>query len=237
MAYKKSQARNTLQFDLNGILAKVKLAEKRSIDPNIKEYVLAASVFLAHATLENYISDVFSKFANGIHSLSLKGEDLPENLRAHLFLKNINKPKIYGAEIGIYSEKEAFAALSKALNGYAGKIIDNSKTIYEITGEDIYTCYKYPSESNLNKIFERIGISNIFNVLSARMNRNAVATLQSLGSLRTQLAHTGQIPGISPRDIKKRLSELEDFVSAVDRTIYKEMVSKYGQNAWYRHVA
>lgn len=237
MAYKKSQARKTLQIDLNDILFKVKLVENRNVDPNIKEYVLAASVFLAHAILENYISDIFSRFANGIHSLSLKGEELPENLRAHLFLKNIDKSKMYGVDIGIYSEKDAFSALSKALNGYAGKIIDNSKTIYKIKGEDIYTNYKYPSKNNLIRIFERIGISNIFNVLSARMNRDSVATLQSLGSLRTQLAHTGQIPGISPRDIKNRLSELEDFVSAINRTIYKEMVSKYGQNTWYSHVA
>jgi len=232
MPYKKSKARKTLQLEFKGISERLRAVQRGSIDQGVKEYVLAASIFLAHASLENYISDVFSDSAKGIQSVAKKGGDLPDNLRSHLFLHNLNKVKIYGAAIGLNSEKEAIESLNNSLKGYAGAVVDNSRDIFILNGKHIYTNYKYPSKDNLIRVFERVGVNKIFKVLSARMKRDSAAVLESIGDLRTQLAHTGQIPGISAKDIINRIGDVESFVGAMDRVLYGIIVAKYKQAAW-----
>ena len=198
--------------------------------------MIAASIFLAHATLENYVSDIFSAFANGLQSAPIKGSEIPENLQAHLFLYKIDKTKIYGTALGMHSEVESLASIAKSLKTHAGTVIDASKTIYRFTGKDIFTNHKYPSVDNIKKIFHRIGEPKIFKKLDAILRSNSQSLLESLGSLRTQLAHTGQIPGVSPSDVIKRIEDVERFISAIDRVMYKLVTTFTDQKTWKTNI-
>lgn len=86
MSYKVSRARKNLKNVYSDIAGRLRAAEYRSVDPKVREYVIAASIFLAHAEIENYISDLLSSFSTGLQSKVKKGSGLPDNLRSHLFL-------------------------------------------------------------------------------------------------------------------------------------------------------
>ena len=236
MPYLVSAARKTTKSEFKDIMLRVRKSQKKNIEPPIREYVIAASIFLAHAILENYISDVFSAFANGIQTSPIKGSSIPNTLRAHLFLSRIDKTKIYGSAIGIHAENESLVSLSNSLKNSAGTVVDDSKTIFRFSGKDIYTSYKYPSADNLKKIFQRIGEPKIFQQLDIVIQRDSKILLESMGSLRTQLAHTGQLPGISPSDVIQKIQDLEIFVSAIDRVMYKIVAKSFGYNIWKLHM-
>jgi len=236
MSYSVSAARKTTALDFKQIKSRIRKSQNKKIEPTIREYVVAASIFLAHATLENYISDIFSGFANGLQSSPVKGSEIPENLQAHLFLNKIDKTKIYGAAIGTHSEVDSLTSIAKSLKANAGSVVDNSTTIFRFTGKDIFTNHKYPSADNIKKIFHRIGEPRIFQKLDIVLKSSSQSLLESLGSLRTQLAHTGQIPGVSPSDVIKRIEDVELFISAIDRVMYKLITSFSGQQTWKSHI-
>ncbi|WP_153002487.1 HEPN domain-containing protein [Pseudomonas putida] len=236
MPYSISAARKTTKLDFREIKSRIRRSQNKKVEPNIREYVIAASIFLAHATLENYISDIFSGFANGLQSSPIKGSEIPENLQAHLFLNRIDKTKIYGTAIGTHSEVESLTSITKSLKTHAGTVVDNSKTIFRFTGKDIFTNHKYPSVDNIKKVFHRIGEPKIFTRLDVVLKGNSQSLLESLGSLRTQLAHTGQIPGVSPSDVIKRIEDVEQFISAIDRVMYKLVTSFTDQKTWRSHI-
>ena len=205
------------------------------IDPQIRDYVIAAAIFLAHAELENYIADIFSDFASGVQAIATKGSQLPGELQSHLFLSKANARAVFGKYVGGNSEKELLKSFMIALRGHAGTIVNDSATMAPFTGKDIYAKQKYPSEDNLNKLFYRIGIDKVFDKLSAYLKRDSAALLESLGSLRTQLAHTGNLPGVSCKDIRDRIRDTERFVGAIDRLMYKSISSNFGSSVWVSH--
>jgi hypothetical protein len=236
MPYLVSSSRNTTKLEFKEIKSRIRKSQNKSIDPAIREYVVAASIFLAHAILENYISDIFSSFASAIQSSPIKGGEIPDALRAHLFLSKIDKTKIYGSAVGIHAESESLTSLSNALKNSAGTVVDDAKTIFRFYGKDIYTNHKYPSADNLKKIFQRIGEPKIFQQLDIVIKRDSRSLLESMGSLRTQLAHTGQLPGVSPSDVVAKIVDLEVFVSALDRVMHKIIARSFGQAIWKSHM-
>ncbi|SAL14163.1 hypothetical protein AWB70_00507 [Caballeronia cordobensis] len=236
MAYKKSRARTQLSTVYSEISDRLKLADRKVIDPVIREYVIAAAIFLAHAEIENFIEDIVAGFAQGIKAKALKGSSLPGNLRSHLFLTKANAIQIFGNYLAASSEKDLLKNFTTAMQGSAGDIMTDQKVVTHITGKDIYGSLKYPSEDNLKKLFFRLGINDLFQQLSAHLKQDAVALLKSLGSLRTQLAHTGTLPGISCKDVREKLDDAERFVSALDRLMYRITIENLGAAIWRKHL-
>ncbi|SDI70953.1 hypothetical protein SAMN05216588_12282 [Pseudomonas flavescens] len=237
MPYVRSIALATLAEEYSVVLGRVKGTKRKELAPEEVEYILGAAIFLAHAALENYVSDLFSSVAKGIRSVAKKGDQLPDELRAHLFLHKLNKSKIVGMQVGFNAENDAFKDVINSLNGHAGTLVDGSRELYSLQGVDIYTTYKYPSKENLNKVFKRVGIENLFKCLDKAMRRNSETALVSLGSLRSGLAHTGKMPGVTSGDVIKRIKDVQDLVRAIDRLLYKHMCSKFGQDSWVGNVS
>lgn len=236
MPYSISHARKSARIDFKEIKSRVRKAQNKNIELSIREYVIAASIFLAHATLENYISDIFSGLANGLQSSPIKGSEIPKILQAHLFLNRIDKTKLYSVATGTLSESDSLKSIAKSLSSHAGTVVDNSKTVFRFSGKDIFTNYKYPSVDNINRIFFRIGEPKIFQKLDAALKTNSQNLLESLGSLRSQLAHTGEVPGISLIDVVNRIKGIESFISGIDRVMYKIVISLLNQEVWRSHL-
>lgn len=232
MPYKTSRARRNLQMVYSDINGRLRVVNRNNINPLIREYVIAASIFLAHAELENFIADIFSAFAIGAQAIATKGSMLPEELRSHLFLSKSNAHAVFGNYVVGKSEKELLKSFMIALNGPTGTIVNDSAQLVPFTGPDIYTTLKYPSRDNLKKLFYRIGIDNVFDKLSAQLKQDSNALLESLGSLRSQLAHTSTLPGISCTDVHDRILDTERFAGAIDRLMYTTMSSNFGSSIW-----
>jgi hypothetical protein len=229
-----SNARKSLKSAYTDILKRIKIVNNARTDPKIKEYVIAAAIFLAHAEIENFITDIFSGYASGAQSIAKKGSQLPKELQSHLFLSKANTQTIFGNFVANGSEEKLLKSFISSLSGHAGAIVNDSVPLKLFSGKDIYTSKKYPSKDNLKIIFYRIGIDKVFAKCDAELGRNSLSLIESLACLRTQLAHTGTstLPGISCNDVCDRIKGAELFVGGIDRLIYRSMTSQFGSKAW-----
>lgn len=236
MSYQHSRARSSLKTEYAAITSTLRTLDRGQHDSAVREYVISAAIFIAHAVLENYISDVFSAYAIAACAQAKNGSQLPEHLRSHLFSHRANLHVLVGNVIGGKSEEALLKPLASALKGPAGSLVNDGAALPIFNGKDIYTNFKYPSAKNLRKLFFRIGVENVFDRASALLKQDSSALLESLGSLRTQLAHTGSSPGVSTKDVRERLKDCERFVGAVDRILYGETSKCFGLQTWRTHV-
>lgn len=82
---------------------------------------------------------------------------------------------------------------------------------------------KYPSPKNLPQLFRRLGVKQIWAVVSAAGRMNSEMMLTSLNDLRTGIAHEGNVPpGFGLSDYRDRLEQMRRFVAALDRGVSKE---------------
>jgi hypothetical protein len=236
MTYKTSRARGQLQIVYKDIKKRVRKAESKRVDIDLREYVISAAIFLAFAEIENYIEDVFSAFANCTRANVTAASKLPGYMQPHLFLQKSGATAVFGNYIVSNSERELYRSLAFALSGHAGGYVNDSLPMQTFTGKDLYTTIKYPSEKNLEKLFLRVGVDKVFVALNKILREDAKALLLSISSLRTQLAHTGALPGVSSRDVRGRLDSAERFVGAMDKVIYGLTASKFGAAQWKIHL-
>lgn len=81
---------------------------------------------------------------------------------------------------------------------------------------------KYPSPANLPQLFRRLGIKQIWAVVSATGKMDSKLILTSLNDLRTCIAHEGRVPpSFGLADFKERLEQMRRFVAALDRGVSK----------------
>jgi hypothetical protein len=233
MPYTKSVARRSLESSYVDIVRRLRLVEKKGTNPDIREYVTSAAIFLAHAMIENYLSDIFSSFANCACSGASNASSLPTNLRSHLFIHKANAGHIFANFIATRSEKDVIKAFATSISGPASGFVNYSVATPVFSGKDIYLSNKYPSKDNLRKLFFRIGVSDIFMELNRILRRDSITLLESLGSLRTSLAHNGSLPGISAKDARDRMADATKFINSIDRVIYREACAHFSAGAWH----
>lgn len=232
MPYMQSRARVALEQSLDDIRARCRAVSSASVDPTLREYVLAAAIFLGHAALENYISDSLSDYASAASAKAARASALAPNLQAHLFIHKSNAEVLFSSYQLGGSEADLLKKFSGVVRGSLAGFVDGSAPLPTFRGSDIFTHYKYPSAKNLNRVFSRIGIPKVFSHLDRILRTNASALLESIGSLRTQLAHTGTLPGTSPRDVRDRLDDVSRLVRGLDRVLYGATAQAFGDASW-----
>lgn len=233
MAYSISRARRTLETSFTGIAKTLRIVDYKATAPPIRDYVIVAGIVLAHSEIENYISDLLDAFAGAVKSKPRKGSELPSLLRAHLFIHKSSVKSIIGNLMAGGGEKNCLDAFGAAVAGPAGTIVNDVSPLMAISGADIYTTYKYPSKDNVKRLLQRLGVADPTSELNRAIRADAIALLESLAGLRTQLAHAGgTLPGVTPRDVRDRLNGVKKFVRAFDRVLYDVTVSHFGAASW-----
>lgn len=232
MSYRISKARKAFEQAINEIAQTVKSVNTQSYPSNHSDYIFAASIFLAHAEIENYFSDVLSGIANLYSKHSETSRNLPPSLRAHLLLSKSNLVKLVGEKIAGGSEKDLIKKLSNHLQNAHSFAADSAFPVVQFRGIDIYENKKYPSLDNIDRVLARIGIEKVQNNINRIAKRDAVSLLESLASLRTALAHNASLPGVGQRDIVNRIAECKKFTAALDRLLHEHVKKTHPSSAW-----
>lgn len=231
MIYKSSKALKTFESDIQPILTRLdSLKNQQDTISEYKDDILFSSIFLSHAYFENYIDDVFSSYTKSFTNFKLI--DLPDYLKAFYFYKAI-PDKVHKLAVGFESEDTTLTTLQNTLKN-TNQLLNLHATLpeYALKGDFLYERKKYPSVDNLNIIYKRIGIKKIFNEVSRELGSDAQSDLESLSSLRTTLAHNGQLIGISFDDVIKRLGKFIQFVKAIDKVLHKHVRRELGDSFW-----
>lgn len=231
MIYKPSKALEAFDSDIQPILNRLgSLKNQQHIISEYKDDILFSSIFLSHAYFENYIDDIFSSYTKSF--VNFKLIDLPDYLKAFYFYKAIPE-KVHKFAVGFESEETTLATLQSTLKS-TNQLLNLHTTLpaYALRGDFLYERKKYPSVDNLNIIYRRIGIKKIFHEVSKELRSDAQSYLESLSSLRTTLAHNGELVGISFDDVISRLEKFINFVKCLDKVFHKHILNEMGRDFW-----
>lgn len=215
-------------------LKKYKLKKNNSLDVSFKDYILASSVFLAHAELENYIQDIFDLYLRNLSNR--KSSEIHHELKIFLVYKFMRKNEIYLSVLK-KDEKSVFKYIDAELKNSSKHIFDKDLNINMLKGVEVYEELKYPSVKNLIKIYNRLGCNDIFNQVSRELNTDSKKILEQIATYRTSLAHNASLVGITADDIINCLNELKQFTKGLDRVLYKHVVRNYKQVFWYSNIS
>lgn len=232
MAYKTSAARRSFEQQAKIYQAKLIISDAKTIDPGIREYVIAAAVFLTHATLENYIKEIFDAIGRIFCSPGVTSKDLPQELRIFSLSKSANWESHYAYYQLRGDEVKLLSSLKQIFNNPKISLIQGSSQAPRLTGSDILTGKAYPSIENLEKIFSRIGINNLFDQISGILKADGKLLIKSFSDKRTELAHNAVMPGTSAQDIRSEIKKITSFIGAIDKICYIHVSSHLPQRIW-----
>lgn len=232
MPYRVSSSRKHFELQVLAIKKNLKVADKKGVPSSLRDYAIAAAIFLAHAEIENYFIDVLARIANAYSKGISSASDLPQKLRAHLVVEKLNLKTIAAKVSGNSGEQDVLNFVERWFSSSNSYLINESKPLCAFLGEDIYGDYSYPSIRNLEKVLRRLGIGNPKMELNKTGKEDVISLLESLANLRTALAHSASLPGISCGDVALRINQVMRFVSALDKLLYFSLKSSVSDNYW-----
>lgn len=224
MAYRKSAARNEFESKIQRLKSTVRQAsrKKQQLPVDIRNLAYHAAVFETSAGMEEYVKSLFDGFAYRIRQKGATTDHIPSALRTFIFVSRV-KTKF---ESYLYSgdEKTMLAALDVNSSAYdvirPGSILDKTARIEAVCVER-----KYPSPKNWQRLYQRVGMPDVFGLVSSALSRDAESLLESFNDVRTAIAHENP-PDLTITDVVRHLDNMIDFVRALDRVTFQYM-NKY----------
>lgn len=237
MAYLISRQRVVLEQQLDSIKTKLAEANKPNVSVDLRDYAVAAAIFLAHAEFENYFIYVLSDVAQTYTSAAGDASKLPLKLRVHLVATRFNLEGLAPKLMSRSRDQEFSTTIERWFGSADVALIVGTNPLPPITGIDIYGEYSYPSRQNIDRILRRLGVGDVGGTLNRLGGgRDVVGLLESIASLRTSLAHSATLPGISVGDVLLRIDGLKIFVQAFDRTLYTQILATLTDRDWHTHM-
>jgi len=224
MSYRCTRARRTFETQLDQALLEItplyRIATKNGGGGGAR--LLAAYYVFAFAQLEVYIKSFVEDSITAVSVSSPALDKWPDLMLAYLLHKGENLGAEYrrfgiNDDEGAILDKVAQTARKIAAWGAGGE----SPTAVDASA--FLDKKKYPSPKNLPQLFRRLGVRQIWAVVSAAGRMNSEMILTSLNDLRTDIAHEGNVPsGFGLSDYRDRLRQMRRFVAALDRGVSKK---------------
>lgn len=230
MPYKISRARKEFEVRVSSLKRNVRVAsiKKLAIPYEIQQLTFHAAILESSASLEEYIKMLFLNFEHAAVRQPLEVNKLPPKWRSFIFF-NSTRPVF---ENYFYSREERRMLNSLDIDGglfdiaHAGTAINqNMKLSSVLDGR------KYPSPGNWDRLFQRLGVTNIFGEVSSVLKRDSKSILESFNDVRTAIAHEYP-PGLTVADVLHYLDNLLHFVRGIDRVTYRHLYEYAGESCW-----
>lgn len=231
MPYKKSIARLEFEEVVQEFKGQIKYAclKKNGLRNDIQQCVLRNSIFQTSAALEVFIKDLFSDWVHLLTQKNKTVKDIPESLLFWTLAKT--QKDAFGAYTYQKDEEKLIKQLS--CNNRLGKLRESNTYIRDIMNiTENVSDKKYPSQKNINHVFMRFGIDNIFHAMHVKGRKDYKKLLESFSDVRTAIAHEHPTPTLVYRDIKSHLDSMLAFVAMLDRIMWSHVVNHSGSDCW-----
>lgn len=232
MAYVISKHRQRVNVELDTVKTKLQCADDPSISSDLRDYAIAAAIFLAHAEFENYFVDALDGVANTYSHAAPDTSKLPAALRSHLISEKLGLNSVAIKIVARTGEHEVLQCIDKWFSSPDSVLLTGAQPLNHFGGEHIYGDYRYPSIKNIERVLRRIGVGDPKGVLNRQLRRDVIALLESIAGLRTALAHSATLPGVSILDVLARIDGLKHFIEALDRVLYLQVKSTLLDADW-----
>jgi hypothetical protein len=232
MAYQRSRARKRFEVAATGHIAAVDEARRNTTaSPTVRDLAYCGAILLCSAAFESYIEDLLGDWGASVSIAGLNTNALPKRLRAFL----LNHSAVLAAYKNYIADGDESSFLDRMEDQIGKAFYDlaaDNRNLPRFSASLIYTDRKYPSPKNLQRLFGRFGINNIFQDMNRVAKRDTSAMLVSFNDLRTQMAHSGVPVGINARDIKNRIRDMNSVCGYVDRVFHGVVVQSVGPGCW-----
>ena len=181
--------------------------------------LLAAYYVFAFAQIEVYIKCLVEDSLSALSVAHPSFDKWPDTMMAYLLHKGFN----LGAEYRRFGIDDDEGAILTKVAVTARKVAEwgsNGVLPSAIDASAFLEKKKYPSPKNLPQLFRRLGVRQIWALVSKAGRMNSELILTSLNDLRTGIAHEGRVPpGFGLGDFLDRVDQMRRFVAAVDRGV------------------
>lgn len=221
MTYRRSKARREFELQIEAAISELRplYAFSRRSGGVSGPRLLAAYYVFAFAQLEVYIKSFVEDCIGAFNQLSPPIDRWPDTMVGYL----IHKSENLGGEYRRFGISDDEGAILKKIAETARKVAkwsDRSSPVSPMQASEFLDRKKYPSPANLPQLFRRLGIRQIWAVVSAAGKTNGELLLTSLNDLRTGIAHEGKVPpGFAIADFQIRIDQMRKFVAALDRGV------------------
>lgn len=230
MPYTRSAYRKEFDSNVDAHIRIIKESKKnRYLTNELKESVLASSVFQVSSAIENYLKDIISNWIIEIKKCAPQKVTLPQEMNAIFLLKTM-QDTYNNFLINKTGEREAIKKMISDLS-YINKA--SSQNILQILSETkLVDDRKYPSEKNLPLLFYRIGINNIFDEINKITKSASKLQLKSFMDIRTTIAHSNNCNGLTAEDVINKLNEIKKIICSIDRILFKHFHKNSPSCCW-----
>ena len=233
MSYKKSKARVNFEHDLKKILITVKITySNKCTISETRSFVLCSAILLTSAKIENYLQEVVNDWASLVAHRSLKVGSLPKNLRSFMLVNNGTTQSAYKHYFAFGDEGKLIDSITNTLDNQCYQWVSSAEPLSGVNTSIVLSGKKYPSPRNIEVLFNRLGLGEIFNELNRAAKSDLQSDLTSFNDLRTTIAHEGIPIGLNDYDIKNKLNHMKRFVAHLDRIFFKHVVKHTGAATW-----
>lgn len=230
--YLKSRARKTFDTEIAEAFRAIRSAFSNACRIEaVRVYVLSNAMLVGSAKLESYVEDLISDWVARVNASGLQTSHLPPAIRARFFSQQ-SVVAAFQHYVIRGDEGELNARVSDLVNGNIARFLVDGHPCPTLTASWLLHERKYPSPENWLRLFRRLGVPNVLNLVNAEAKADVAAMLVSFNDLRTVLAHQGIPPGLNVDDIRKRLRDIVRVVGWLDRVSFRQFGFVGTQNLW-----
>lgn len=228
MPYKRSVFRKDYEIRIRSLLEECNKASKLGSELNdLRDMVFQCAIFQTSAAVETYLRLIIEGWAQALKSQN-RGESLPNTARGFLAARRFQKH----FEKFAYTNDEAALIVAIPKEHHDWPILNSQPALpHFFDGKLLHVEATYPSFKNVKRVLVRIGVQGPESALSQLLKRDVETLIEGFQSVRTALAHASP-PSITLTDVKKLLSDMRALVAAIDRILFRHVISNGGTSCW-----
>lgn len=232
MVYRKSSARIDFERKSNDLLKLTQSIsyKKVKISYNHKNLTYQATIVLLSSAFEEYLRAIVEALVYQFQSQAAKMNALHPNMRTYVLLsRQVEEYK--GFLLNKKGEKNAINRLSAKKSDLYAVLDDNQECSRHILAKEIINGRKYPSPENLIILYNRLGISNIFDEIGKKGHRDYRTMLDAFNGIRSTIAHTSEVT-LTIGDINRWIRDINDVINRLDRVLFSHCCKYSGVQYW-----
>jgi len=230
MPYSKSAAKKSFDARVKDLDRHARHAAYRNkkMRNEIRDLVFHSVIFHLSAALEDYVASLIGSWIHQVVARGMRSNALPPVARSYVIF---HRQKVHYANF-LSTNDEARILKRLAIANEEYKLLNEELEVPKILTPSIMLHEKkYPSSDNIKTLFNRIGVSNVFDLLGKRLEIDVELALKSFGDIRTSIAHESP-PNLSMVDIESQIGFIKSLAGAIDRLMYSHVRECSGEQCW-----
>jgi hypothetical protein len=229
MRYRQSTYYKTFKTKIGSLLKASKLAmNEPEVPSSVRDLAFQCSILQTSAAIEEYIRTLFDGWAFELSKKQLTASPLPHRTKLAIAKEKLSTH--FTQYLFQKDEKEFLRKLDAEAHLWP---LLTGQTFVPVSfdGSVVYSERKYPSGKNIKVLFSRIGVDNIFDLLSRHVAADAEFQLKSFNDIRTALAHSNP-PQLTLLDVERNLQTITKLVNAMDKVVHQTLSRHLGSAIW-----